>query len=136
MITEDYVSFEIAKLLKEKGFDEPCAWQYYTYWEGGELKNYERPVLLDKMLKNSQVIDKDNATAPTLQMAMKWLREVHKLFIQTWILSENGYWFNIIKLLDNYYHKDLYSTGLKDIYYSTEEEAVEAAIEYCLKHLI
>lgn len=23
MITEDYVSFEVAKLLKEKGFDEP-----------------------------------------------------------------------------------------------------------------
>ena len=23
-ITEDFVSFEIAKLLKEKGFDEPC----------------------------------------------------------------------------------------------------------------
>ena len=24
MITEDYVSFETAKLLKEKGFDETC----------------------------------------------------------------------------------------------------------------
>lgn len=24
MITEDYVSFETAKLLKEKGFDEVC----------------------------------------------------------------------------------------------------------------
>ena len=23
-ITEDYVSFEVAKLLKEKGFDEKC----------------------------------------------------------------------------------------------------------------
>ncbi len=24
MITEDYVSFETANLMKEKGFDEPC----------------------------------------------------------------------------------------------------------------
>ena len=24
IITEDYVSYEVAKLLKEKGFDEPC----------------------------------------------------------------------------------------------------------------
>lgn len=24
MIAEDYVSFEVAKLLKEKGFNEPC----------------------------------------------------------------------------------------------------------------
>ena len=33
-ITEDYVSFEIAKLLKEKGFDIPCD-SYYTYFESG-----------------------------------------------------------------------------------------------------
>ena len=28
MITEDYVSLEVAKLLKEKGFDEPCDFVY------------------------------------------------------------------------------------------------------------
>ena len=28
MITEDYVSFETAKLLKEKGFDELCYQKY------------------------------------------------------------------------------------------------------------
>lgn len=30
MITEDYVSFETAKLLKEKGFDEKCQ-KVYMY---------------------------------------------------------------------------------------------------------
>lgn len=34
MITEDYVSFETAKLLKEKGFDELC---YQKYDSDGEL---------------------------------------------------------------------------------------------------
>lgn len=29
-ITEDYVSFETAKLLKKKGFDEPCECLYDT----------------------------------------------------------------------------------------------------------
>ena len=29
MITEDYVSFETAKLLKEKGFDSECHSYYY-----------------------------------------------------------------------------------------------------------
>ena len=28
MIQEAYVSFEISKLLKEKGFDEVCLWYY------------------------------------------------------------------------------------------------------------
>ena len=35
MITEDYVSFETAKLLKEKEFDEPC----YT-WNGVDVDKY------------------------------------------------------------------------------------------------
>lgn len=28
MIKEDYVSFEIAKLLREKGFDEVCSYEW------------------------------------------------------------------------------------------------------------
>ena len=31
MIQEDYVSFETAKLLKEKGFDEECQKYYGDY---------------------------------------------------------------------------------------------------------
>ena len=32
MIKESYVSFEIAKLLKEKGFDEHCSHAYINNW--------------------------------------------------------------------------------------------------------
>ena len=28
MITEDYVSFEVAKLLRDKGFDAKCIYYY------------------------------------------------------------------------------------------------------------
>jgi len=35
MITEDYVSFETAKLLKEKGFDEEC----YRFWQYDKANN-------------------------------------------------------------------------------------------------
>ncbi len=34
MITEDYVSFEVAKLLKEKGFDIPV---WTRYEDNGEV---------------------------------------------------------------------------------------------------
>lgn len=72
-MTEDYVSFEVAKLLKEKGFDWECATLY-------DIRNGE---FLEKqtgyVFNNSQW---DNfITAPTLQMAMKWLREVCKIGI-------------------------------------------------------
>ena len=64
-ITEDYVSFEVAKLLKEKGFDEECQ-QYYG--------DYKYP-------------------CPTLQMAMKWLRKTHNIvmYIIPNIEFENEY---------------------------------------------
>lgn len=69
MITEDYVSFEISKLLKEKGFD---AATFHDYDERG-IRWFEE-VLVNH---NSQ----GGIACPTLQMAMKWLREVHHIFI-------------------------------------------------------
>ena len=69
-ITEDYVSFETAKLLKEKGFDEPC-WNYYY---DSKLEHYFRPVKNNEWPLN-------RVSAPTHQMVLKWLREVHGIFI-------------------------------------------------------
>jgi len=72
MITEDYVNFETAKLLKEKGFDEGT---YHCYTTKGVLW-FE-----DVLFNHNAGTD---YSAPTLQMAMKWLREVHKLYINIW----------------------------------------------------
>jgi len=134
MITEDYVSFETAKLLKEKGFDESLSMVYISYGDLCRLKRYD-----SICNSNYNDITKNyfECIAPTLQMAMKWLRKEHKLHIQIWILEEKGYWFDIEKILNaQYKHKSLYSTGLEDIYFETNEQAAEAAIKYCLENLI
>ena len=127
MITEDYVSFETAKLLKEKGFDVSKIDAYFpfVYYSNGKMYFYndDEPLFV--------------CEAVTIQMAMKWLREVHNLFLQIWILTDEGYWFNIERLEDGHFnHKSVYSTGLQDIYFPTYEEACEAAIKYCLENLI
>ncbi len=73
MIKEAYVSFETAKLLKEKGFDEKVSTHYLVHSSGfSEFfdKKDEFPVPEDVWLK-----------CPTQQMAMAWLREVHYLWI-------------------------------------------------------
>ena len=138
-ITEDFVSFETAKLLKEKGFNELCAWQYYTYWKDYKLKNYEHPILNENMLSNSQVIDRDNVTAPTLQMAMKWLREEHNLSIDVATYT-SGFsacvWSmkrcNVVateNLIEQY-------GGVTFSLFHTYEEAVEVSLKYCLENLI
>ena len=73
MIKEAYVSFELAKLLKEKGFDEPC---YQKYDSDGELSfNHVGYINSEKSC------DDFYALAPTHQMAMAWLREIHNIFI-------------------------------------------------------
>ena len=110
MITEDYVSFETAKLLKEKGFEQfGCDKQYNT--QGDLCSGYcYGPV------------------APTLQMVMKWLREVHHIFIRV-IQSHIEYctceiYYNIV------HHYEFRES------FNTYEEACEAAIKYCLEKLI
>ena len=111
MITEDYVSIETAKLLKENGFDGEC-----TY------------MCIDNEYK---IIG-----SPTLQMANKWLREKKNIFVQTMPDFFPGspvtvkYQYFIIKLDENN-PKAIYGE-----HYNTYEESCEAAIKYCLENLI
>lgn len=116
MITEDYVSFEIAKLLKEKGFDD-CATSF--------LGN-------GNMFPTCIVKRKEHYPAPTLQMAMKWLREKYNIFIEISVdeeLNEYGYQWS---LFDNITKRIRPYAGWGDTY----EQSCEAAIKCCLENLI
>ena len=135
MITEDYVSFETAKLLKEKGFDEPCSNRYYETHSGFDLgldPGYTNSHWED-LYKNMGV---RNYSAPTIQMTMKWLREIHHCVIcitpLTFYCGENvNSWGYNIWAGDNL-EVDEENTPK----FTTYEEACEAAIKYCLESLI
>lgn len=123
MVKEDYVSFETAKLLKEKGFNETCD-NYYD-----QSSDEPQQLTLDEMYYSYDEFIK----APTLQMAMKWLREVHNIAMNIgWgEIFENKFqwWCIILNIKDG-------SILRESEYCATYEEAVEAAIKYCLKNLI
>ena len=73
---------------------------------------------------------------PTLQMAMKWLREKHKLYIEVTLCIDGEHsTFNVMSLNDNvpYDMSIEYQLSLK---FNTYEDACEAAIKYCLENLI
>ena len=123
MITEDYVSFECAKLLKEKGFDEPC----YTYWYEDEI--FFGP---DNDSYRNSTLNVDCYACPTLQMAMKWLREVHYITID--VFHFRNWKVNIKTIPDDYFKADYSYPELKPA--ETYEQACEAAIKYCLENLI
>lgn len=136
MIKEAYCSFEVAKLLKDKGFDEKCVAYYPQHITpikltfGGRV-NYNAPNKF-KMLPP--------ISAPTHQMAMAWLREKHHIHIDV-IIQGNGSCieyvyairdFSIIFPTRNYDSIDIKFKGRTDTY----EEAVEASLKYSLENLI
>ena len=144
MITEDYVSFETAKLLKEKGFDGPCHKVWGTHgdsqtlirapWfvEGETVVNRES---VDAAAKQ-YTYDLDNKVegylAPTPQMAMKWLREVHKIEVRVIYDNDKSSWYGACNPMRES-SQILLGFGRKSKSY---EEACEAAIKYCLEKLV
>lgn len=131
MITEDYVSFETARLLKEKGFKIP-----YNSFRGVYINGiFKRLNPGDGYGYNTgdEIVE-----VCSLQMAMKWLREAHGLFIfiSPWtMLDENNiqYYFEIreIKTCD---FETLYDYTSKEL--NSFEKVAEVAIRYCLENLI
>ena len=88
MFAEDYVSFETAKFLKEKGFDEPTL----GYYLDDKDKLYFDRFSDDWNSKHVGYI-----SAPTLQRARKWLREKHHLHIEIRITNHSISMVNVIK---------------------------------------
>ena len=75
MITENYVSFEVAKILKENGFDERCRQYYYK-----DNLILSRSGIYNEELNNYKEVG-EGWSAPTLQMVMNWLEEVHHILV-------------------------------------------------------
>ena len=142
MITEDYVSFEVAKLLKEKGFN----WEWSPFyseqdrdeWSRNNNYNIPNPNYDANIPFDSKIL---NVIAPhvSLQMAMKWLRKVHNLHCAVDYDFVLGWYCQITSLKETieydyeemkHYHPD------KDNGFSSPEEACEEAIKYCLENLI
>lgn len=127
MVTEDYVSFDTAKLLKEKGFNDVPVYTYYLSYGGF----YMSPMAVT----NKKLYTQGHIAAPTLQMAMKWLREVHNLEIYPYhdMFQENNKWWYGIEKFTKGCSNCQYE---EEPIYSTYEEACEAAVKYCLENLI
>ena len=126
MLTEDYVSFEVAKLLKEKGFDEKCRASY----------NKDGNFLLHKSCY-FQLECGDGYLAPTHQMACKWLREVHNIFITVYLFDrEKPFTENSLYTCDIATNKMSSQQGHLRGIWTTYEVAVEATIKYVLENLI
>lgn len=137
-ITEDYVSYEIAVLLKEKGFNNEEVSE-----NGGFYCDYECDGKDIGIVYESQMLNKDLACneylRPTLQMVLKWLREVHNYYIQimldSWALGDHSGYYVVIQKTDSDFEIML-QDAVDEVFYQTYEEACEAACLFCIKNLL
>lgn len=129
-ITEDYVSYETAKLLKEKGFDENTPVNYFV----GDDKL--RGCVVGEMIYHKRAEEDTHLIAcPTLQMAMKWLREEKDVQIEISIVGTDT-WESPTKWMYGFRCQTKEVIDRRNADFSSYEEACEAAINYCLENLI
>lgn len=128
---EKLITFETAKLAKEKGFKISC---YHAYNVDNKLEECTTSELTGKVVKYSadliKTLDfhsKDNECylAPTQSLLQKWLREEHTLHIEIYVqLGFKHYSFSILPL------------AIEDrVNYKTYELALEAGLLEALKAL-
>ena len=121
------VNFELAKLLKEKCFNQPC--QFLRVGGTYRISNEKEGDLFDNGDPSTQ-IPNDWFLAPTIAEVVMWLYEKHEVWINVRYMDNvANFGFCVTTLKDNTEQTELY-------YFSTPTEAYEAAIQYVLNNLI
>lgn len=124
MITEDYCSFEVAKLLKEKGFNDPFSHMFIN----------KDNVKFD--CSSTGVVPKETIACPTHQMAMKWLRKAHNILLFILPAQENGKLVYLVEVWTWNEEESIYESTYAPMPRKEPEQAVEAALKYSLNNLI
>lgn len=126
---ENFVTFETAKKLKEKGFPQrPDYFNYSSYYAWDGLRKIHS-------LSNASVwfdpnIDRDNIYfAPTISQVLKWLREEKKLHIIIPASFDRDYWWEVRD-----FNRKLSEYSISEL--GTYEETAIDGIKYVLDNLI
>lgn len=94
MNKEDYVSMEVAKLLKEKEFNEKCNHYWWQHNDDTRLDSEGFRFTREWIEVNNDCYD-GVWLAPTLYEAAKWLRNEHGIYVTiisspiTWLYKNN-----------------------------------------------
>lgn len=137
---EEFVSYETAKKLKEKGFKGKCVAHYYP--SGSELvfnQTAFRGAIVEDCLysHNSLPIECIGSVfidAPAITQVLKWLREDKGLYVDISLCKKGCY--SIVYETNFPDNKDYANSWYVDGLSETYEQAAIAGIEYVLNNLI
>ena len=136
-MNEDFVTYEIAKMLKEKGYN--CELPYAMYNEIGQfcLLTTSAPYhVCESGYKYREYydyndFDKNDFIAPTISQVLKWLRKEKKIHISIDIWGRT-WGYDILNLPSgNSLHWTAYDENINNY-----EQAALAGIEYVIDSLI
>lgn len=130
----EFVDFDLAKKLKEKGFPQrPDYFNYSSYYNFDGLRKTHS-------LTNASVwfdpnINRNNIYfAPIISQVLKWLREEKKLFVEPSLFKAGYEPFVQSTIFED--DKDYTDTWRIKGFYPTYEQAAIAGISYVLDNLI
>ena len=121
------VNFEIAKSLKEKGFDEECRYYYDTEFKERTWHIEYEPFRNSEIETGYGKKKYPMISAPTIAEVVMWLYKKRGIWISVDPENDTDTWFFTISYNNS---ETIFGN------YSTPTEAYEAAIEYALKELI
>lgn len=132
MVMEDFVPFDLAVKLKEKGFS--CEYPFAIYDEDGEFFTLYSS---DKYYFEIENFDDRDFIAPTISQVLKWLREEKLILIglspmQEYDCNEIIEWCCTIFRAD----KQGGLSWQEEFYYQSYEQSALAGVNYCLDNLI
>ncbi len=122
MIKATYVTFEQAKLLKEKGFDNISCTGYYFGTD--DCVN----VISTKQHKTN-----NKCLAPEQWQVVEWLRINHGIWVEV-VIYENKNFESEIYITKNPDVKHIFNKPAE--LYNSPQEAYSAAFDYVLKNLL
>ena len=135
---EQLITFETAKLAKEKGFDFRCEKAYFETKEhiletrrDSEITfKYKPPRILKRNYGDEFTIF--IAEAPTQSLLQKWLRVNHKIDITIMIVGDSGYEYYIHKNRKVITNNTVFPCSpeeLKNLYEKTLELVLQEALK-------
>lgn len=120
---QTYVSFFISELLKNAGFD----WETVQYYHRSSKEIVEPTYNFSTNHNDLARYGHAYNSAPTLEVAQRWLREVKGVKLVVTLLDNGGYSYK-------YYYRTSKAEWFQP--YETYELALESGIEECLKYVI
>lgn len=131
----EFVNFELAKKLKEKGYPQVKKNSLAMYNEDGDW--YSLSKNLDDFEYSFEDFDERDYVCPTISQVLKWLREEKYILIglspmQEYDGEEKVEWCSTVFKSD----KQGGLSWKEEFYYQSYEQAALAAIEYVLNTMI